>query len=215
MPSEHRIALQLEVGHHVGEGVGLVLAAPAHLFLALLQQFQHSRVGSELGIDGQRLYRHAHRMGKPLIGAAVIDRREQRFLLVVEFGKQIGIGRGKQRTLENSRLLAESIDTRHVQRQRACHVILAVLWLFQVGKELGEGVAAVEVLGIPLTALDQRIGLTQLRVGLGNLHEGQFLGSDSLAAVGFVNVLQHDLHRRSVHDDVMVIQKQVILVLIV
>ena len=52
MPSEHRIALQLQVGHHVGEGVGLVLAAAAHLVLSLLQQFQHCGVRGELGIDG-------------------------------------------------------------------------------------------------------------------------------------------------------------------
>ena len=112
-------------------------------------------------------------------------------------------------------MLAEGLNTRHVKRQRTCHVVLAVLWLFQVGKKLGKSVAAVKILGIPLTALGQGIGLTQLRLGLSNLHEGQFLGSNGFAAVSPVNVLQHDLHRSAVNDDVMVIQKQVILVFVV
>ena len=83
-----------------------MLAATAHLFLAVQQQVQHSGFGRELGIDGQRLDSHAHRTGKTLVRAAVIDRREQRFLLVVELGQQEGIGRGEQRALEHAVLLA-------------------------------------------------------------------------------------------------------------
>ena len=93
-------------------------------------------------------------------------------------------------------------------------MVLAVLWLFQVGHELGEGVTAVKVGGIPSLILVKCPGLAQLGLGLCDLHERQLLGGNGLTKVGLVDVLQHDLHRRAVHDDVVVIQKQVIVLLV-
>ena len=47
-----------------------------------------------------------------------------------------------------------------------------------------------------------------------DIHLGQFLSRNGFTAVSLINVLQHDLHRRTVHDDMMVVEEEVIVVFI-
>ena len=78
--------MQVEVSHDVGIGIEVVLAAADHLFLTSFHEIEHSGVVGEFGVNGQRLHRHANGMLELRLGAAVEDRGEQRFLLVVVFG---------------------------------------------------------------------------------------------------------------------------------
>ena len=92
VPGKHRVALEFQVFHDVAERIDIVVAATAHLLLSSLQVVHHGSIGSELSVHGQRLHEHTDGMGQFLGLAAVIDGIEQRFLLVVELGQQIGVG---------------------------------------------------------------------------------------------------------------------------
>ena len=86
VPCKYGVGLQVEVIHDVGISIEVVFAAADHLFLTGFQEVEHSGVVRELSIDGQRLHRHANGMLELWVGAAVEDRGEQRFLLVVVLG---------------------------------------------------------------------------------------------------------------------------------
>ena len=59
VPSKNGVALQVQVRHQVGIGVGIVLTAPAHLVLTILQQVKHGGFVGEFGIDRQGLDGHS------------------------------------------------------------------------------------------------------------------------------------------------------------
>ena len=86
VPSKYGVGLQVEVGHDVGIGIDVVLAAAYHLFLTGFHEVKHGGVVGEFGIDRQRLHCHANGMLEFRFGAAVEDRGEQRFLFVVVLG---------------------------------------------------------------------------------------------------------------------------------
>ena len=191
-----------------------MLAAAPHLLLALLQQVQHCSVGREFGINGQRFNRHAHRVAVAFVRAAVINGCEQAFLLVVELSQQEGIGRREQRALVDAVALAIVLNASHVECHAAKQIVLAVLGLLQIGHKLGESIAAVEVGRIPAFALVKGRRLAQLGLGLSNLHDRHFLGLDLYSTVSLVDVLQNNLHRCAIDNDVVIVQKEVIILLI-
>ena len=77
MPGETRIKLQTEVVDRIAEGIGLVLAASAHLLLSGFQVVEHRRLVVIFGIDRQRLDSHTDRVQEPLVRAAIIDGKEE------------------------------------------------------------------------------------------------------------------------------------------
>ena len=106
--------LQVEIRHHVGIGIEVVLAAADHLFLAGFQEVKHGGLIRELGINGQRLHGHADGMLELLLGTAVEDRGEWRFMLVVVLGQQERIGRREESAFLDAVGLAEGIHPIHV-----------------------------------------------------------------------------------------------------
>lgn len=61
-PCKHGVALQIEVGDLVGIGVNVVFATTGYLRLISHQEIKYRGIVSKLGVNRQRLYRHAHRM---------------------------------------------------------------------------------------------------------------------------------------------------------
>ncbi len=90
-----------------------------------------------------------------------------------------------------------------------------MLGAFDIGHELGEGIATVKVSCIPLAPIFKGLGRTSGGFSAGDFHEGHSLRSDFLAAIGFIDILEHNLHRCAVNDDVMIVQEQVIMTLVV
>ena len=152
VPGKHRVALDAQVIHGIAEGVCLMLAHTAHLILTGLQIVYHLGLIVKLGIDGQRLHRHTHRVQEALVGTSVVDGGEERLLFIIIFGQQETVSRREEIALEDAFLLAECVHLGHLHIERPHHTGLRVLRLLKVGHQLGEAVAAVEVLGIPLLA---------------------------------------------------------------
>ena len=96
--------------------------------------------------------------------------------------------------------------------QQAC---LAVLWLIEVGHELGEGVTAVEGCGIPLFSLLKLGLLALLRLVKRDLRHAHGLGLQSFVVIGPLYVVQQELHRGAVNDDVVVVKEEVVMLRVV
>ena len=77
VPHKDGVALQVEVGHQVGIGIDVVLAAAVHLFLIGFHEVKHGGFIGKLGVNGQRLHRHANGMLELRFGAAVVNCVEQ------------------------------------------------------------------------------------------------------------------------------------------
>ena len=193
LPCKYGVALQVKVAHDVCIGIDVVLAAADHLFLTGFQEVEHRSVVGELGVNGQRLHRHANGMLELRIGATVEHRGEQRFLLVVVLGQQEGIGRREECAFFDAVGLAESIHPIHVDAESAEHISVRVLGYFKVGEELGEGVAAVEVLGIPLFAFLESGRFAHLGFGKGEFLHRHLLGSQRATVVGRLHVANDNM----------------------
>ena len=139
-----------------------MLAHTAHLVLTSLQVVEHLRFVIELSIDGQRLYRHSHRVEETLVCTSVVDRGKQRLLFIIIFGQQETVDRRKEIALEDAVLLTESIHFGHLHIECPHHTGLRVLRLLQVRHQLRKAVTTVKVLGIPLLAFIKGRRLAQL-----------------------------------------------------
>ena len=210
VPGKHGVALQVQVVHHVTEGIHVMLSAAAHLVLPTLQEVQHRRVVVELRIDGQRLHRHTHGVQEPLVRTSIVYRGEERLPLVIVLGQQEAVGRREEIALEDALLLAEGIHLRHLDVQRTNHRGLRMLRYLQVGRQLRKRVAAVaKLLGIPLLTLLEGWCLAQFGLRPGNVCHRQFLGCQRLAVVGLLHVAEHHFQCRTVANDMVYVQEEV------
>ena len=187
-----------------------MLSYTAHLVLPCLQVVEHPGLGGKLGIDGQCLDCHTHRVQETLVGATVVDGCEQRLLFVVIFGQQETIGRREEIALEDAIFLAEGIHIGHIHVKRPHHTGLCVLWFLQVGHQLREAVAAVEVPGIPLLAFIEGGGLAQFCFCHSHLRHRHGLGLQCSAAIDLVDVAQHHLQCGAVADDMMDVEEEIV-----
>ena len=85
-----------------------------------------------------------------------------------------------------------------------------MLLAVKVGQQLGECVAAIKVSGIPLLSLFKLGTLAPLGIVECRLEHGLLLRFNRHSLIGLVNILEHHLHRRAVDNDVMIVDKQVI-----
>ena len=209
VPGKHRVALDAQIVHGIAKGVCLMFTHPAHLVLSSFQIVEHLGVARKLGIHRQRLHRHTHGVQETLVGTSVVDGGEQRLLFVVVSGQQETVGRCKEIALEDTLLLTESIHLGHVHVECPHHRRLAVLRFLQVGYELCETVAAVEVLGIPLLAFVEGRRLAQFCLGDSHFGHCHRLGLQCFACVGLLQVAQHHLQRGAVTNEVVDIQEEI------
>ena len=135
MPGKHRGGLQLQVVHDVAVRIDVVLAATAHLLLSAAQIVDDGGFGRELCIDGQRLDKHAHGARQLLRLASIINRIEQRLLVVVVLGQKVGVGHGEERALVDAILAAELLHTGHVGLKGAQQVAFGRHGVFPVGQK--------------------------------------------------------------------------------
>ena len=214
VPCKHRVALQLQVFHDVAKRIHIVLAASARLLLSCLQIVEHRCIGSELCIDGKRLDEHAHGVSQLLGLAPVVNGVEECFLVVVELGQQVSVGHGEQRALEDAVVAAELLHAVHVDGKGAKQAGFLQFGFFAVGQQLGESVAAVKILGIPLLGLFECRRLAQgffLGTHIGQRHA---LSADGLSVVGIVDVVEQQAHGSSVDDEVMIVDEEVEVVVV-
>ena len=209
MPGKHRVALDAQVVHGIAEGVCLMLAHTAHLILTSLQVVKHLGLIVKLGIDGQRLHRHTDGMQEALVGTSVVDGGEERLLFIIVFGQQETVGRREEIALEDAFLLAECVHLGHLHVERPHHTGLAVLRLLKVGHQLGEAVATVEVLCIPLLAFVEGSRLAQLCLSRRHLCHRHRLWFQCSATVNLVYVAEHHLQCGAVADDVVDVEEEV------
>ena len=186
-----------------------MLTAAIHLLLAGLEVVQHGGLVGEGGINGQRLHRHTHGMLETLVCATIVDGIEEGFLLVVVLCQKVGVNRCKQGTFIDTVLFAEGIHLGHVGTHYALHVRLRVFLDFQVGKKLGEGVATVEVLGVPAFALLESVGLAQLGLSNGQFRLCQLLRSERATVIDRLHIVNQDAVRGSVADKVVGVEEPV------
>ena len=209
MPGEHRVALDAQVVHGIAEGVCLVLAHTAHLILTSLQVVKHLGLIVKLGIDGQCLHRHTDGMQEALVRTSVVDGGEERLLFIIVFGQQETVGRREEIALEDAFLLAECVHLGHLHVERPHHTGLAVLRLLKVGHQLGEAVATVEVLCIPLLAFVEGSRLAQLYLSRRHLCHRHRLRFQCSSTVNLVDVAEHHLQCGAVADDVVDVEEEV------
>ena len=209
LPCKDGVGLQVEVVHDVGVGIDVVLAAADHLLLTGFQVVEDGGVVGELGVDGQCLYRHADGVLELRVGAAVEDGGEEGFLLVVVLGQQERIGRREEGAFFYAVGLAEGIDSVHVGGEGAELLAVRLFGDFQVGHELGEGVAAVEVLGIPLFGLLEGGCLAHLGFGQGIFLHRHLLGSQRVAVVGFLHIANDNMIGGAVADDMVHVEEPI------
>ena len=189
-----------------------MLAAAAHLVLQQAHEVEHGGLAGELAVDGQRLHCHAHGAKGALVATAVVNGGKQRLLLVVVFRQQETECRGEEVALEDAVVFAELVDARHVNAQSAKLACLAVLALIAVGQELGEGVATVEVGGIPALGIVKGWKLACLGLIEGNLRHADGLGRDVLASVGALNVVKQHAQRGAIGYDVVNVYDKIIVI---
>ena len=194
VPGEHGVCLQLQVVLYFMVWISLIAALSAHLFLTLLQIVEHCCRLVMLGIDGQRLDKHAHRAVEPLVGASVIDGGEERLPLVVVFGQQISICTGEQGASEDSVFLAEVVHLGLGDVQGPQRVGFGGEWVFQVRHEGSRHLAAVEGSGVPLPGLFAGRRFCRSGLPLGFPGHCQPFGRKGAASVGSLDVFEYDFH---------------------
>ena len=161
MPCEHRVTLQFQVIHDVAIRIHIMLTASAHLLLSGFQEVENTGLCGKLRIDGQCLHEHTHSVVQFLSLTTVIDGVEKGFRLVVELSQQIGVSHGEQCALEDTVRLTELLHLGVVHLQGAQQTGFLQRRLLTIREQLCKGVAAVEVLGIPLLGFLECRGLTQ------------------------------------------------------
>ena len=201
--------MQIEVGHQVGIGIDVVLAAAVHLFLIGFHEVKHGGFVGELGVNGQRLHRHANGMLELRFGAAVINRVEQRFLLVVVFSQQVGIGRCEKGALFDVVGLAEGIHPIHVDIEDADQMGIRLSGNLAVREKLCERVAAVEVLGIPLFAFLEGGRFALLGFVKGQFPHRHFFRSERATVVGRLHIANDNIVRSAVADDMVHVEEPI------
>ena len=110
--------------------------------------------------------------------------------------------------------MAELLHPFRINGERAKQTGFFQHGVFTVGEQLGEGVATIEVLGIPL------LGFFECR----RLAQGLFLGAyiglreafltDGLAVIGIVDVVEQQAHRGAVDDEVMIVDEEIEVVVV-
>ena len=205
--------MRLKVGHDIAERVDIVASAIAHLLLRGLQEVDDGSVGSELGIDRERLDKHAHRVGKLLVATSVVNGGEERLLLVVEFSKQIGICRREKRALVDGMLATERMDGVDADAERAKEGGLSgggsYRWGADVGNELSECVAAVEGFCIPRLCLLKSGRLTERLFLDSHFGQGYLLGSGSDSMISLVDIGEQQMHGSTVDDDMVIVDEEI------
>ena len=184
-------------------------AHTAHLILPCFQIVEHLGLVIKLGVDGQRLHRHTHRMQEPLVRTSIVDGGKQRLLFIIIFCKQETIGRCEEIALEDALFLAKAVNTCHIHTQRPHHRGLTMLWLFKVWHQLGKTITAVEVLCIPLFAFLESRRLPQLSLCFCHLCHRHSLRFQHLSVVGFLHICQHDLQCRTVTYDMVDVEEEI------
>ena len=211
MPCKHGVALQIQVFHHVTIGIDFVFTESAHLLLQRLQIFLHRGFVGKLRIHGNRLHVHTHRTVQPLVGTTVIDGVEKRLLVVVVLGKQIGIGCREEGALEDVMRGAEILHTLRTDRQLTTRTPFLACVSLAVGSHLRKRFRTVEISGKPLLGLLESRCIPGLCLAVGHIHHAQAVVTFPRLPipVGEVDVVQHQTHRRTINDDVMIVDKQI------
>ena len=201
--------------YYVGIGIGVVVATTAHLLLRGLQEREHGCLAVELGIDGERLHEHSDGAAEGFVLAAVEDGGEERLLFVVELSQEKSVGSGEESAAEDACAMTELVDGSRAHAEHPHEAVFAMVSLFEVGQQLGERVGAVEVLCIPALALVEGLARTGLLLYQHLLGERAHFRFDRLAAIGTVYIVEHQVHGSAVDDDVVVVDKEIVLSAIV
>ena len=149
-------------------------------------------------------------MQKTFVRTTVIDRCKQRLLFIIIFSQQETIGRCEEITLEDAFLFTEGIHPRHLHTQRPYHTGLAVYRFLQVGHQLCEAVATVEVLGVPLPAFVKGRCLAQRSFCRSHLGHRHLLWLQRSSTIHLIHVGQHDLQRGTIADDMVNVEEEVV-----
>ena len=107
LPRENRTHLQVQVGYHVGEGIGVMFSTTRYLLLSGLQKVEYGRVVGKFQEYGQRLHHHADSTCQSLVLASFIGCAEQYLLFVVELCQKEAIYSRKKSVLEDAVFVAE------------------------------------------------------------------------------------------------------------
>ena len=209
VPGEHGVGGNVEVTDEVDIGIGIVLPASFRHLLGGTQEIEYGGVVIEPGKHGNCPDGHSHGAGVALILAPVIYRRVIRLLFIVEPGEQERIRRGEDGAAEYAVFLAEGVQPRHLHVQRPEQVAFRGSRSLEIGEEGSAGVAAVEGLGIPFLALRKGLAPVVPGLRLGDLGHRNGLGLKLLACIGLVDVLEDDLHRGAVDDDMVEVREEV------
>ena len=209
LPHKDGVALQVKVGHQVGIGIDFMLAAAFHLLLTCFQEVKHGGFVGEFGINGYCLHCHAHGMFELWFGTTVVNRGEQRLLIVVVFGQQIGIRRCKEGAFFDVVGLAESIHPIHVNTENADLMGVRLSGDFKVGNELGKRVATVKSLGIPLFAFLEGGCFAHLGFGKGQFPQRHFLGSKRVTVIGCLHITNDNIIRGAIADNMVHVEQPI------
>ena len=191
MTGEDRAHLQIQVADDIGERIAVVCPTTRYLLLCGFQEVECRSVVAKFHEDGERFHQHADSAFQLLVLTSFMDTAEQGFLLVVVLGHQETIHTGKEGALEDALLFFEGFDGVNTDIQLSGKRTYFLRRFFQVRNQLTEGVAAVEVLGIPLFVFLECRCLALFSFLASHVSQCDNLWFQGLASIGGVNVVEY------------------------
>ena len=204
---KHDFGRQVVVGCDLGEGIVLVAQRLVEVLAGGLQEVHHTLLANEAA-HCQRVDKHAHGVADAQVGAPVADGTEADALLVGEAGQRVE--GGSQRDVGRREVVLPAKGL-YLLEVKGCHGLAdgsLLLGIGQVGSHFGDTfalaeLAVEEVAGFPVVGSTLGCFLLGHKGG-----KGEVFGLDGLAIHERAKLVEEDVERTAVDDQVVNVGQQ-------
>ena len=205
---EHDLGGEVVVGGDAREGIGLVAQRFVEVAAGLAEELG-DRLPADVGAQGQRVDKHAHRVADAQVGAAVGDGGDAQLITVGEARERIEGGRQKMMRRRDAPLTAESVNRLEVQRAEDRLSDALILGIGEVGRHFRDALHPAqtlleEVAGGSVFSAVFRSLLRRNEVGV-----GERLGLYPSTVHQRAQLVQEEVERSAVEDEVVYIGQEI------